>query len=337
MRAWGIALPAVGIMVSAFAFPFSTSVLAAQASDALTPELQKLRQALDKYRDPIAAVHDGYFSTLGCVEYGAGAPGQVPSRPADGRAFLQCRPDGTTRPSSRRFWSINPSVAFATCRSGYSCRSLARGQGRPQLFGRPDGPMAGIILCRTSSGTIFTCGFGNRTLPVYAPESEFRRSALYLQETAPALVPQLMRRGMAHKQMPEQILTGRCATVEYRIVSDSAPSSITTARDAGAGTAAFGRGHRSGPSNSPGLKARIWSRRSTRPSSRPSTSARSAARTSSAPTTTTRVASAFLSAVWTRRLPIDRRVISSSPRRPRGTRSRMDCRSTTSGLGRAPT
>ena len=79
MRAWGIALSPVGIMVSAFAFLFSASGLAAQSSDPLTPELQKLRQALDKYQDPIAAVHDGYFSTLGCVEYPKpGAPGQVP-------------------------------------------------------------------------------------------------------------------------------------------------------------------------------------------------------------------------------------------------------------------
>lgn len=42
--------------------------LAAQRP-ALTGELQKVRAALQKYEDPIAAVHDGYFSTLGCVEY----------------------------------------------------------------------------------------------------------------------------------------------------------------------------------------------------------------------------------------------------------------------------
>src|SRR6187455_3151690 len=64
MRAWGSALSRVGVMVSVFAFLFSTSV---GAADALAPDLQKVRQALDKYQDPIAAVHDGYFSTLGCV------------------------------------------------------------------------------------------------------------------------------------------------------------------------------------------------------------------------------------------------------------------------------
>jgi len=55
MRAWGSALSRVGVMVSVFALLFSTSV---GAADALAPELQKLRQALDKYQDPIAAVQD---------------------------------------------------------------------------------------------------------------------------------------------------------------------------------------------------------------------------------------------------------------------------------------
>ncbi len=48
----------------------------AQASQAgpatLTPELESVRAGLDKYRDPIAAVHDGYLSTLGCIEYPEG-------------------------------------------------------------------------------------------------------------------------------------------------------------------------------------------------------------------------------------------------------------------------
>src|SRR5262245_21513144 len=35
----------------------------------LSPELQKVRAALEKYQDPIVAVHDGYRSTLGCVEF----------------------------------------------------------------------------------------------------------------------------------------------------------------------------------------------------------------------------------------------------------------------------
>ena len=37
-----------------------------------SPQLEQARALLDKYQDPIAAVHDGYFSTLACVEYRQG-------------------------------------------------------------------------------------------------------------------------------------------------------------------------------------------------------------------------------------------------------------------------
>jgi hypothetical protein len=44
----------------------------------LPPELQSVRAALDKYRDPIAAIHDGYFSTVGCITFPAeGGPGRL--------------------------------------------------------------------------------------------------------------------------------------------------------------------------------------------------------------------------------------------------------------------
>jgi hypothetical protein len=42
------------------------------ASAALTPELQTVRTALDKYQDPIVAVHDGFLSTVACVEFPQG-------------------------------------------------------------------------------------------------------------------------------------------------------------------------------------------------------------------------------------------------------------------------
>src|SRR5436190_23047714 len=52
---------------------------AAQSPKDLSPELQKVKAALDKYKDPVVAIHDGYFSTLGCVTYPKpGAAGQVP-------------------------------------------------------------------------------------------------------------------------------------------------------------------------------------------------------------------------------------------------------------------
>ncbi len=44
---------------------------------ALSPELEKVRAALEKYQDPVTAVRDGYFSTLACVEFVAGGPDRV--------------------------------------------------------------------------------------------------------------------------------------------------------------------------------------------------------------------------------------------------------------------
>jgi hypothetical protein len=41
----------------------------------LPANLEAVRTSLDKYRDPVAAVRDGYFSTLGCVDYPEGGTG----------------------------------------------------------------------------------------------------------------------------------------------------------------------------------------------------------------------------------------------------------------------
>ena len=39
----------------------------------LTPQLDSVRKLLDKYNDPVVAVYDGFYSTLGCIEYPQGA------------------------------------------------------------------------------------------------------------------------------------------------------------------------------------------------------------------------------------------------------------------------
>ena len=65
----------------------ATSALRAQIQQAGQPplpaNLTATRAALEKYQDPIAAVRDGYFSTLGCVDYpkGGGGPGEMAYKP----------------------------------------------------------------------------------------------------------------------------------------------------------------------------------------------------------------------------------------------------------------
>ena len=61
------------------------SVSVAQAQEvSLPPELQAVRAGLDKYRDVIVAVHDGYLSTIGCLEYPQGMVEGAMDYPAGG-------------------------------------------------------------------------------------------------------------------------------------------------------------------------------------------------------------------------------------------------------------
>ena len=52
---------------------FAQATQASHSTVALTPELQRARDGLAKYSDPVLAVHDGYMSLLGCIEYPKGS------------------------------------------------------------------------------------------------------------------------------------------------------------------------------------------------------------------------------------------------------------------------
>jgi hypothetical protein len=130
----------------------SLFVLAARAQGAespgLSPELAKVRAALDKYQDPIVAVHDGYFSTLGCVEYPvAGAPGEVPY-PVGGMGvhFFNVGLIGAEMdPMKPQVLVYEPRGDKLVLVAAEWFVPLATGiKERPKLFGRPfDGPMEG--------------------------------------------------------------------------------------------------------------------------------------------------------------------------------------------------
>ncbi len=66
----GLFSVSIGIVLSAVFVQAQTTQTPAPASD-----LEKTRAALEKYKDPIAAVHDGYFSTVGCIEFPDGGMG----------------------------------------------------------------------------------------------------------------------------------------------------------------------------------------------------------------------------------------------------------------------
>ena len=119
----------------------------AAPSPAVTAQLDRVRAALEKYRDPIKAVHDGYLSTVGCVEFpAAGGAGQVPyTKGGMGVHFLNLglmgpvldslrpqvllyEPHGDTLQLVAAEWLVPTQVSHT----------------RPELFGQPfDGPMEG--------------------------------------------------------------------------------------------------------------------------------------------------------------------------------------------------
>lgn len=81
---WFGLISLVAVLGCWMAFRAGPSAFAKEAKKPLSPDLEKARAALDKYQDPILAVHDGYFSTVACLAFPkAGGMGEM-SYPAGG-------------------------------------------------------------------------------------------------------------------------------------------------------------------------------------------------------------------------------------------------------------
>lgn len=118
-------------------------------SSADRAQLDRLRAALQKYQDPVVAIHDGYFSTLGCIEFDkASGPGEMPYQPGGmGVHFLNVQAIGPVPDLAR------PQILLYEPDGGGKLRlvgaewfiPLATGvKERPMLLGQPfDGPMEG--------------------------------------------------------------------------------------------------------------------------------------------------------------------------------------------------
>jgi len=66
-RNWRIERFACAAMLVASLRPATASAQAMKRRPTLTPALAATRAALDKYKDPMQAVRDGYFSTVACI------------------------------------------------------------------------------------------------------------------------------------------------------------------------------------------------------------------------------------------------------------------------------
>jgi hypothetical protein len=125
-----------------------TPLQAQAALPKLSPELEKVRATLDKYQDPIQAIHDGYFSTLGCVYYpAAGGHGEVAYVPGGmGVHFLNPALVGPqVDPAKPQVLLYEPQGDKLRLVAAEWFVPLATGvKERPQLNDRPfDGPMEG--------------------------------------------------------------------------------------------------------------------------------------------------------------------------------------------------
>jgi len=118
------------------------------APPALPPELVSARAALDKYRDPIVAVHDGYLSTLGCIEYPNGGGEGTMQYPPGGMGvhFLNMGLVGPTLdPAKPQILIYEPDGdKLRLVAAEWFVPVEAAGPTRPTIFGKElGGPMAG--------------------------------------------------------------------------------------------------------------------------------------------------------------------------------------------------
>jgi hypothetical protein len=66
-------MPSYRFLSIALAAALGAPSIGGAQSTAMTPELESAKAALAKYSDPIAAVKDGYFSTVACIDFPSGA------------------------------------------------------------------------------------------------------------------------------------------------------------------------------------------------------------------------------------------------------------------------
>lgn len=123
---------------------------AAAQQSAVPPELIAVRTLLDKYRDPILAVHDGYLSSVACIEYPKGAIEGSMKYPAGGMGvhFLNFQNIGPTldpsKPQVLIYEPVGDSLRLVAAEWFMPAELVGAGASRPTVFGQElQGPMEG--------------------------------------------------------------------------------------------------------------------------------------------------------------------------------------------------
>ena len=180
--------------------PLAALPLAAQTK-ADPPELAAARSALKKYEDPYVAVHDGYFSTVGCIEIAhAGAAGQVPYKPGGmGVHFINVGLIGPVPdPAKPQVLIYEPAGGKLRLVAAEWFVPLSTGvKKRPTLWGRPfDGPMTGhppLLPMDLTHYDLHVWLYKSNPLGTFAPTNpdvKCTGQPYRLVEEAPKLVPE---------------------------------------------------------------------------------------------------------------------------------------------------
>ena len=180
--------------------PIAAQPLGAQAKPD-EPDLSVVRSALKKYEDPYVAIHDGYFSTLGCVEIAhPGAAGHVPYKPGGmGVHFLNIgllgpQPD----PGKPQVLIYEPDGDKLRLVAAEWFVPLSTGvKQRPTLWGWPfDGPMTGhppLLPMELTHYDLHVWLYKPNPLGTFAPTNPDVKCVGHpyrLVEEAPKLVPE---------------------------------------------------------------------------------------------------------------------------------------------------
>lgn len=117
-----------------------------RAEEPTEAELDEIRQALEKYKDPYVAVRDAYMSTVGCVHYtGEKIDGHM-DYPKGGMGvhFVNLMVTGPLDPKRPNVLIYQPVGGKLELVAAEWLVPLAAAKERPTLLGRPfDGPMEG--------------------------------------------------------------------------------------------------------------------------------------------------------------------------------------------------
>jgi len=183
----------VGLCLAPLVSPADAQKMTDQA------QLDRLRAQLQKYQDPVVAIHDGYFSTLGCIEFDkAGGPGEMPYKPGGmGVHFLNVQAIGPVPDLARpQVLLYEPDGGKLRLVAAEWFIPLATGvKQRPTLLGQPfDGPMQGhhpLMPVELSHYDLHVWLFKPNPNGMFQPTNPNVKCAGYpyrMVETAPKLV-----------------------------------------------------------------------------------------------------------------------------------------------------